>query len=58
MATYVVRQDPVELTIRVTPTAVRRGSNIDYFLQRAYCGDCGAAMVMPRARSLLASASP
>ena len=32
---------PVEIALEVTDKAVRRGQNIDYYLQREYCGACG-----------------
>lgn len=32
---------PVELALRVTPDAVRRDRNVDFYLQRAFCGTCG-----------------
>ena len=49
---------PVELAIRVTSNAIRRGPNLDYFLQKAYCGTCGTDTVMQRASDLVASSEP
>lgn len=46
---------PVELAIRVTPDAIRRGPNVDYFLQREYCGSCGMDGIDENARRLIES---
>jgi hypothetical protein len=32
---------PVTIALEVTPEAVRRGTNVDYYLQREFCGACG-----------------
>jgi hypothetical protein len=32
---------PVTVALEVTPDAVRRGTNIDYYIQREFCGACG-----------------
>jgi hypothetical protein len=32
---------PVEIALEVSPEAVRRGSNIEFYVQRTYCGECG-----------------
>ncbi len=32
---------PVAVALEVTPDAVRRGTNIDYYIQREFCGACG-----------------
>jgi hypothetical protein len=32
---------PIEVPLEVTPEAVRRGGNIDHYIQRDFCGSCG-----------------
>jgi hypothetical protein len=33
---------PVTIALEVTQEAVRRGTNVDYYIQREYCGACGS----------------
>jgi hypothetical protein len=33
---------PVEVALQVTTEAIRRGSNVDYYIQREFCGVCGS----------------
>lgn len=35
------RMVPFEIALRVSPEAIRRGGNIDFWAQSAYCGKCG-----------------
>jgi hypothetical protein len=46
---------PQVLAIRVTADAVRRGPNLDFFLQRQYCGSCGMDRLDSDAARLLAA---
>jgi G8 domain len=32
---------PVTVALEVTAEAIRRGTNVDYYIQRAFCGACG-----------------
>jgi hypothetical protein len=32
---------PVTVALEVTPEAIRRGTNVDYYIQREFCGACG-----------------
>jgi hypothetical protein len=32
---------PIDIALEVTPETVRRGRNVNYYMQRQYCGDCG-----------------
>ena len=32
----------VTIALEVTPEAVRRGTNVDYYIQRKFCGSCGS----------------
>jgi G8 domain len=41
------------LEIHVTPNAVRRGPNLDWFMQAEYCGSCGFGEVEEKARQVL-----
>jgi hypothetical protein len=34
-------ETPVSLALKVSETAVRRGNNLDFFQQAAFCGKCG-----------------
>jgi hypothetical protein len=33
---------PVEIALEVTPNAIKRGSNVDFYVQREFCGACGS----------------
>ena len=48
---------PLDIAIRVTPDAVRRGSNLDYFMQASYCGTCAADDIPALAARLVGSDS-
>ena len=35
-------ETPVTIALEVTLEAVRRGTNVDYYIQREFCGACGS----------------
>ena len=35
-------ETPVTIALEVTAEAVRRGTNVDYYIQRKFCGACGS----------------
>ena len=35
-------ETPVTIALEVTSDAVRRGTNVDYYIQRKFCGACGS----------------
>lgn len=51
-------QAPHVIALRVTNTAVRRGRNLDYFMQAHFCGTCGFESVESAAERLLAADVP
>jgi hypothetical protein len=42
---------PVEIALAVTDSAIRRGANVDFYIQREYCGECGGETQEEDARS-------
>jgi G8 domain len=43
-------ETPVTIALEVTPEAVRRGTNVDYYIQREFCGACGSETLQEDAK--------
>jgi hypothetical protein len=46
---------PVPVALEVTPEAIRRGTNVDYYIQRELCGACGNDTLVEDAKRFYAT---